>query len=118
MRLYPRRQATDVTKIRFNKKLSATRVGVECAFGMMASKFKILYKPIETSVENAIKIVTSICLLHNILIDMDKIYNDQQHLINRQPYNTLTTLNRTRRNNHTSRAAISARQIISQISRK
>lgn len=28
MRPYPKRQATDVTKIRFNKRLSATRVGV------------------------------------------------------------------------------------------
>lgn len=74
MRPYPRSQATDVTKRRFNKRLSTTRVGVECAFGMMASKFSILYKPIETSVENAIKIVKSICLLHNILIDMDKTY--------------------------------------------
>lgn len=111
MRPYPRRQATDVTKIRFNKRLSATRVSVECTFGMMASKFRMLYKTIETSVENAIKIVMSICLLHNILIDIDKTYySDRQHLINRRRHNTLTTLNRTRRNNNTSRAAIIARQ--------
>lgn len=110
MRPYPRRQATDITKLRFNKRLSTTRVGVECAFGMMASKFRILYKPIETSVENAIIIVKTICLLHNILIDIDKKYSDQPDIGNRRPTNSLRTLNIIRHYNRTSAAAISARQ--------
>lgn len=52
MRSYPRRQASENSnKSRFNYKLSTTRVGVECTFGMAASKFRILLKSIETSEE-------------------------------------------------------------------
>lgn len=78
----------------------------------MATKFRILYTPIETSVENTIKIVKTICLLHNILIDIDKKYSDQHlsNIGNRRPEYSLRILNRTRRNNHISAAAISARQ--------
>ncbi|CAK1590297.1 unnamed protein product [Parnassius mnemosyne] len=73
MRPYPRTQATgNADKSRFNFKLSTTRVGIECTFGMAASKFRILLKSIETSVDNSIKIVKAVCLLHNIIIHRDK----------------------------------------------
>lgn len=73
MRPYPRRQASgNANKSVFNYKLSTTRVGIECTFGMAASKFRILLKSIDTSVENAITIVKAVCLLHNIIGHMDE----------------------------------------------
>lgn len=45
---------------------------VECAFGIAASKFRILQKSIETKIENADHIVKAICILHNVIIDLEK----------------------------------------------
>lgn len=40
---------------------------------MLTEKWKILLKPIETDVENAITILKAICLLHNIINKCDGI---------------------------------------------
>jgi len=45
---------------------------IECAFGIMSSKFKTLLKSIETKVENADHIVKAICILHNTIIVLEK----------------------------------------------
>lgn len=51
----------------FNYRLSRGRNIVECAFGMLASKFRIFQTPISTSVDKAVKIVKTACLLHNFI---------------------------------------------------
>jgi len=50
---------------------------VECSFGSISSTFRILQKPIETNVENAVHIVKAITLLHNIKRDLESI-NDTE----------------------------------------
>ena len=55
----------------FNMRLSRARRVVECAFGIMTAKFRILLKPIETSLDLADKIVKCICVLHNMIIDLE-----------------------------------------------
>lgn len=68
LRPYPRSQL-DPEKEYFNARLSRARKCIECAFGIMTAKWRILWKPIETNAEFADEIVKAICILHNVIID-------------------------------------------------
>lgn len=72
MRPYPR-QNLDQSKKIFNYRLSRARRCVECAFGIMTAKFRLLTKSIETSVEHATVIVKAICVLHNMILAREGI---------------------------------------------
>lgn len=52
-------------------RLSRARRVVECSFGIICAKFRILHKAIETAPEFADNIIKCICLLHNIIIDIE-----------------------------------------------
>lgn len=88
----------------------------ECAFGIAAAKFRILQKSIETKVENADHIVKVICVLHNVVIDLEKNvitanYTDSEisSQINNLPRDLIACV----RNNRTSRVAENIRSILS-----
>ena len=72
MRPYPRRQLTESRRL-FNYRLSRGRRVVESAFGILAGKWRILNKPIETSPDMADRIVKCICVLHNTVIDREGV---------------------------------------------
>lgn len=55
----------------FNKRLSRCRKTVECAFGILVSKWRVLRTPIETSVEFVDRMIKCLCVLHNVIIDKD-----------------------------------------------
>ena len=55
----------------FNYRLSRARRCVECAFGILTAKWRLFNKAIETNVNKAERIVRCICLLHNIIIDLE-----------------------------------------------
>lgn len=55
----------------FNKRLSRSRKTVECAFGILVSKWRLLTKEIETNVEFTDRIVKCLCVLHNTIIDKE-----------------------------------------------
>lgn len=59
----------------FNMRLSRARRVIECAFGILTAKFRILWKPIETSPDLADKIIKCVCILHNLIIDKEGIDN-------------------------------------------
>jgi hypothetical protein len=44
---------------------------MECAFGILYSKWRIILKAIEIEVELADKIVKSICIWHNTIIEKE-----------------------------------------------
>lgn len=68
MRPFPYRQSrTDIRKENYNTRLCRARRVVENAFGILAQKWRIFYRPIETSVETTIAIVKATCILHNYL---------------------------------------------------
>lgn len=68
MRSFTRDAAmTDNDKKHFNKSLSRARVVVECAFGILEQTFRIFLKPLETDLNNTIKIVKAALCLHNLL---------------------------------------------------
>ena len=48
---------------------------MECAFGICASKWRILDKATETKVDTAMEIVKCIALLHNIIIDAEGLHD-------------------------------------------
>lgn len=66
MRPYPRRQLTNERRI-YNYRISRGRKSVECAFGMMVSKFRLLETPIHCGVNNIDCIVQAVCVLHNFI---------------------------------------------------
>lgn len=51
----------------FNYRLSRARRYIECTFGIMTNKWRILHRPINVDVSFATDIVQSICVLHNFL---------------------------------------------------
>ncbi|XP_023716998.1 protein ALP1-like [Cryptotermes secundus] len=70
MRPYPQRRLGSEEEI-FNKRLAHARQVVECAFGIVSNKWRILLKALEVTPERAEQIVKCICLLHNIIIDKE-----------------------------------------------
>lgn len=61
----------DLEKEYFNRRLSRARKVVECAFGILNAKWRLLWKPIETSVNFVDEIVKCSCILHNTIIDLE-----------------------------------------------
>nr|CAH7754475.1 unnamed protein product [Callosobruchus chinensis] len=55
----------------FNKRLSRARKTVECAFGILFAKWRIISSVIETGETTAYIIIKSICILHNIIIEKE-----------------------------------------------
>lgn len=92
-------------------------MSVECAFGIASSNFRILLKAIETKVKNADHVVKAICILHNVIIDIEKDKSRNQEIINtfhesntNSNNNQLMRINtRHRSNNRAYRTAIQIR---------
>lgn len=59
------------SEVIYNKRLSTARKTVECAFGILFAKWRILSCCIETYPANADYIIKAVCLLHNLVIDRD-----------------------------------------------
>jgi len=60
----------------FNYRLSRARRCVECAFGILTAKWRLLNKAIGTDINYAEQIVRCICLLHNIITDLEGTTHD------------------------------------------
>lgn len=113
MRPFPRNQLQDnQEKAVFNYNLSRARMTVECSFGIAAAKWRILNKPIETSVDKATKIVQAIAVLHNIIIDFEGVPKEFNGFVETQMvYERRKNFNigTSRRNNRASHSAIEVR---------
>ncbi|XP_050502605.1 uncharacterized protein LOC126881914 [Diabrotica virgifera virgifera] len=68
MRPFPYKQSrSDRRKENYNTRLCRARRVVENAFGILAQKWRVFFRPIETKVETTISIVETCCILHNFL---------------------------------------------------
>ncbi|CAI6343745.1 unnamed protein product [Macrosiphum euphorbiae] len=75
LRPYPGRGLTLTRKV-FNYRLSRARRMVECAFGVLANKWRILHTPIQVEPDFTDIIVKSCCMLHNFVRVRDGYNND------------------------------------------
>lgn len=66
IRPYSQRTLNNDRRI-FNYRLSRGRKIIECAFGMLVSKFRVFEIPMSCSVEKVVKIVKAACILHNFI---------------------------------------------------
>lgn len=64
LRPFPIKGLTPERRI-FNYRLSRARRCVECAFGILANKWRILHRPLDVNMELAECIIKTCCLLHN-----------------------------------------------------
>lgn len=55
----------------FNSRLYRARKCIECAFGIITTKWRLLWKPIQTGPAFAEHLVKAICVLHNTIIDLE-----------------------------------------------
>lgn len=58
-------------KIVFNKRLSRARAVVECSFAKICQKWRIFYTTIQQASETAELIAKAVCILHNVIIDLE-----------------------------------------------
>ena len=71
---------TDTSVRHLNAHLSRARYQVEHAFGLLKCRFQIFKSPLQIAAEDlpfAIHLITSICVMHNFLIDSQDAVNDQ-----------------------------------------
>jgi hypothetical protein len=69
MRPFPRAAiANDARKKKFNIQLSRAQRVVENAFGILAQKWRVFFRPIETDAETAEHVVKAACCLHNYIL--------------------------------------------------
>jgi len=70
----------DPDEMLFNKNLSSARVQVECAFGILKGRWRILQKRFDSKINFAIKCAVACAVLHNICLlngdDWDDEYED------------------------------------------
>jgi len=64
----------------FNYSLSRARRCVECAFGILTAKWRLINKATEANVNNAERTVRCICLLHIIIIYLEGTTHDHSVL--------------------------------------
>ncbi|XP_040184702.1 protein ALP1-like [Rana temporaria] len=55
----------------FNHRLTRARRVVECAFGILANKWRVLHTPIVLNMQNAVCAVKAACALHNFIRQRD-----------------------------------------------
>lgn len=76
LRPFPIRQLNDKKRV-FNYRLSRCRRMVECAFGVLANKWRVFHTPILVQPEFIDEIVKATCILHNFVRRRDGInYED------------------------------------------
>ena len=75
--LKPYPEATnDPLEINFNKELSSARVSVECAYGILKGRWRILQKRLDSNIAFISQIIIACCVLHNFCIDAGDLWDD------------------------------------------
>lgn len=90
MRPFPRKQLNNQKRI-YNYRLSRARRIVECAFGMLTKKFRVLENVMLVSPEKATTITLACCILHNIVREKEGTLQDiHEELLQHEDENDAT----------------------------
>ena len=76
MKPYPE-GTRDRDEIKFNKELSSARVKVECAFGLIKSRWRILQKRFDSTIDFAVKNAIACAVLHNLCIRLGDNWEEE-----------------------------------------
>ena len=68
----------DPREIVFNRKLSSGRVKVECAFGVLKNRWRILMKRFDSAISFAVCNAAACAVLHNICITSGDEWEDEE----------------------------------------
>jgi hypothetical protein len=110
MRPFPRAQLQQGEESdEFNYRLSRTRMVVQCSFGSIVTKFRLLGKAIETNVENAVHVVKAITLLHNVIRDLEGLTEVEVQKLKAVKADPKAYMPPSKKNNASSRRAVLAR---------
>lgn len=66
----------DPEEINFNKELSRARVSVECAFGILKGRWRILQKRLDSDIAFTNQIIIACCVLHNFCIEAGDLWDE------------------------------------------
>lgn len=66
----------DPEEITFNKELSRARVSVECAFGILKGRWRILQKQLYSDIAFTNQISVACCVLHNFCIEAGDLWDE------------------------------------------
>lgn len=77
LRPYPRRNLTMKQRV-FNYRLTRARRMVECTFGILANKWRILHRSLDVRVEFADLIIKTCCILHNFVRKKDGVQMEDE----------------------------------------
>ncbi|XP_035432588.1 uncharacterized protein LOC118271408 isoform X2 [Spodoptera frugiperda] len=69
----------------FNYRLSRARRYVECAFGILANKWRIFHRPLDVHPDTAIEIVKACTVLHNFVREKDGLNFEDIHYAAENP---------------------------------
>lgn len=72
LRPYPSRNLSVKQRI-FNYRLSRARRMIECTFGILANKWRIFHRPLDTNLEFSDFIIKACCMLHNFVRKHDNL---------------------------------------------
>ncbi|KAJ8669246.1 hypothetical protein QAD02_000505 [Eretmocerus hayati] len=72
-------KALSLSQRNFNEFFNGIRRIVECAFGMMTNKFRMLLTTLHQHPKTVDHLVRCICLLHDIIIDREGLTGDEPH---------------------------------------
>ena len=78
MKPYPE-GTRDRDEIKFNKELSSARVKVECAFGLIKSRWRILQKRFDSTIDFAVKKALACAVLHNLCIRLGDNWEEEDN---------------------------------------
>lgn len=71
-----------VNKSIFNYRLTRARRYIECTFGILSNKWRILHRRLDVNVDFAVDIVKCCCILHNFVRDHDGFEFDETLTVN------------------------------------
>lgn len=111
MRPFPRHSvADDLEKRTYNKRHCRARRIVENAFGILAQKWRVLFRPIEGNVDTAVHVVKAACCLHNFIrADTKPVTTDERELeedATNQPINAFLTTTPVRERSNVAALAV------------